>query len=118
MSPVSQAARRSVSPVTPRSNHACRMCAMGSTDDAFEALLREAAHVTDIPLAVAGRPLADGDSLCDGRFVVRSRLGRGGSGIVYDAEDRARGCRIALKMLHVATAAWLRRIRAEFVALT
>jgi hypothetical protein len=94
------------------------MSAMAGSDDAFEALLRDAAHVTDIPFAVPGRPLLDGDQLCDGRFVVRGRLGRGGSGMVYEADDRARGSTVALKMLHVATAAWLRRIRAEFVALT
>ncbi|HMB04477.1 MAG TPA: AAA family ATPase [Isosphaeraceae bacterium] len=51
-----------------------------------------------------------------GRYIPMAELGRGGMGIVYDALDRERGRRIALKTLTKIDAASLTRFKREFRA--
>ncbi|HUQ02159.1 MAG TPA: AAA family ATPase [Kofleriaceae bacterium] len=49
-----------------------------------------------------------------GRFELRRRLGQGGMGIVYEAFDRDRNARVALKTIHTRDAASLLRFKNEF----
>src|SRR5262249_57317 len=52
-----------------------------------------------------------------GRFEVRRRVGVGGFGEVWEAYDRARRSRVALKRLHRRDAKALLRFKGEFRAL-
>lgn len=51
------------------------------------------------------------------RFVVRRRIGSGGMGIVYEAEDLERGMRVALKVMNEVSPGRLRKFKNEFRAL-
>lgn len=51
------------------------------------------------------------------RFEILRRIGAGGMGIVYEALDRERGMRVALKTLSAASADALLRLKHEFRAL-
>src|ERR1041385_5238006 len=51
------------------------------------------------------------------RFLVRGRLGEGGTGVVYEAFDRKRGMRVAIKTLAGERISNVRAIKREFRAL-
>src|SRR5580658_1949844 len=51
------------------------------------------------------------------RFSIVRRLGAGGMGVVYEADDRERGVRVALKTLRRFEARGLYRFKREFRAL-
>ena len=52
------------------------------------------------------------------RFGIVRRIGAGGMGVVYEAHDRERDARVALKTLHRLDAEALYRLKQEFRALT
>lgn len=58
------------------------------------------------------------DTFGSERFEVRPRLGAGSFGVVYEAFDRERGSRVALKVLRDLTPEALYRFKQEFRALT
>jgi hypothetical protein len=60
---------------------------------------------------------AQGEFAGSARFTVLRRLGEGGMGVVYEAEDRERGLRVALKTFHGADSDTIFRLKREFRAL-
>jgi eukaryotic-like serine/threonine-protein kinase len=78
-------------------------------DGSYDALLRAVAAAPRVA------PLAEGVSI--GGFRLRRRLGEGGFGVVYEAEDLRDGGRVALKVLRRPEADWLYRFKREFRAL-
>ncbi|XXX82611.1 pentapeptide repeat-containing protein [Sorangium sp. So ce134] len=56
-----------------------------------------------------GGQLRPGDQLCDGRYLLLSRIGQGGFGAVWHAYDQQRDAEIAIKTLHPNVAADLIR---------
>lgn len=58
-----------------------------------------------------------GTSLVGGRFVIRSFLGEGGMGQVYEADDTARKEIVALKRLHSVDAKGITNLKREFRSL-
>ena len=70
------------------------------------------------PFGAPGPAASDVSSLeHSGRFSVCRWIGAGGMGVVYEAFDRKRGERVALKALHLADPAALYRFKREFRAL-
>ncbi|MEY4514779.1 MAG: hypothetical protein RLZZ450_6901, partial [Pseudomonadota bacterium] len=83
-----------------------------STEDSgrFASILRGVAHS---PLA-----LVPGREVLAGRFRLQRRLGEGGFGVVYEADDLRDGGRVGLKLLRRTDARWLARFKREFRALS
>ncbi|MFT3926877.1 MAG: serine/threonine-protein kinase [Myxococcales bacterium] len=88
------------------------------TDSAFDALLREAAQVSEPPCARPHAIWAVGTTLAAARFTITRRIGAGGMGIVYEAYDAERRAPVALKTLVVLDAAGVYRLKSEFRALS
>lgn len=87
-----------------------------NTDPHFDAHLRDAARVSSLrPLGAATQPI--GTSLASGRFSIVRRLGAGGMGVVYEAFDRERNARVALKTVHELDSSSLYQLKNEFRAL-
>lgn len=85
-------------------------------DEDFDALLRAVARASlPAPVAPLGLPL--GSLLADGRFRLVQQLGRGASGIVYEAYDAESEASVALKLLSHLTADSIYRLKNEFRAL-
>jgi serine/threonine protein kinase len=57
------------------------------------------------------------ETFAGGRFVARRQLGAGGSGVVYEVDDRQWGEVLALKLLRVDDPGLLHRFKREFRAL-
>jgi tetratricopeptide (TPR) repeat protein len=99
-----------------------------TASDPFDALLKRAARLTPVPgrdtdlrgrsQRPGPRALAPGSTLWGGRFQIVRRLGAGGMGVVYEAQDQARGERIALKTLSRLDANGIYRLKQEFRALS
>lgn len=58
--------------------------------------------------------MVQSESGARGRFDIQRRLGAGGMGVVYEAVDRERGVRVALKTLKQVEAGLLYRFKGEF----
>ncbi|WP_437636729.1 serine/threonine-protein kinase [Sorangium sp. So ce854] len=65
-----------------------------------------------------GRPIIEEELPITSRFTLGRRLGAGAFGVVYEAQDRERGVRVAMKVLRRLDAAGLYRFKREFRALS
>jgi hypothetical protein len=99
---------------------------VAAAHDPFDDLLKRAARLTPLPAreTVRGRvpqrgssQLEPGSKLWDGRFEITRRLGAGGMGVVYEARDRERSERVALKTLARMSPTNIYRLKHEFRAL-
>jgi serine/threonine protein kinase len=81
----------------------------GDYGEHFDTLLRAVAASPSVA-PLGGRALSD-------RFLLRRRLGEGGFGVVYEADDLRDGGRVALKLLRRAEPRWLYSFKREFRAL-
>jgi hypothetical protein len=81
--------------------------------DPFDSLLERVAKLSPVPSSVAAR-LHPGRALLEGRFQLVRQIGVGGMGIVYDAIDRERNGRVAIKTLSRLDASGIYRLKNEF----
>jgi serine/threonine protein kinase len=86
--------------------------------DAFDDLLKQVAQVDHVSRTSARPLLRQGSQLYGGRFEIVRRLGEGGMGVVYEAFDRDRRHKVALKTLFRLDASGIYRLKQEFRALS
>jgi eukaryotic-like serine/threonine-protein kinase len=86
---------------------------MDTADPKFDALLRQVAKVPGESTPGYNR-LTSGATLLAGRFTIVRTLGEGGMGIVYEALDAEKRCRVALKTLPKVDPTGLYRFKNEF----
>ncbi|MDB4972425.1 MAG: hypothetical protein JWN48_766 [Myxococcaceae bacterium] len=89
----------------------------GALADPLDALLRDVARISK-PEASWHVQVPIGSTLQGGRLRVLRCLGVGGMGVVFEALDEQRDCRVALKLLTRTSAASVYRIKNEFRALS
>jgi hypothetical protein len=83
----------------------------GRDDDAIESWLRSATRAPAMDLnQIRGAALTPGSTLLSNRFVIRGRLGAGGMGVVYTADDAVRRAPVALKLLASLDASGIYRL--------
>jgi serine/threonine protein kinase len=100
------------------SSHERKRAEPGGEEDAFDDLLKQVAQVEHVSRSHTQPLLRPGSQLCNGRFEIVRRLGEGGMGVVYEAFDRARQHKVALKTLFRVDAAGIYRLKQEFRALS
>jgi len=81
-------------------------------DEPIESQVSIDPFATEISSPIAFQPQNEIKQLGDYRLL--RMLGRGGMGIVYEAEPMEGGCRVALKTLQVGSTAALRKLKSEF----
>ncbi|MBK9262485.1 MAG: serine/threonine protein kinase [Polyangiaceae bacterium] len=84
-------------------------------DEPIDSFLREVARIDDVPQTPrveerGGQTIAD-------RYVLRSLIGVGGQGAVWEADDRLVGERVAVKILRTASSTNEARLRREIAIL-
>src|SRR5689334_20735633 len=87
------------------------------TDSVAPISQRTASAAQAVPQRTASLVLAEGALLARGRFRIVRCIGRGGTGIVYDAWDAQREQRVALKLLSRSESRHIYRLKNEFRAL-
>jgi len=88
---------------------------LSSEDAADDSFLREVARIEDVPVPRRFEE-REGERLAD-RYWLTSRIGTGGQGVVWDAEDGLTGERVAVKILRAFSPTCAARAQREIAVL-